>query len=97
VLDRNQAEQGGTAGSGPQLFGSGPRFIIRISSYSQLFSSFFHQGLRLNFITEATKLQCHIVIKFTATTSEQPNKTRKGIKLRRAHRLGRAHKADHPA
>jgi hypothetical protein len=32
VLDRNQAEQGGTGGSGPQ-------FIVRISSYSQLFSS----------------------------------------------------------
>jgi hypothetical protein len=39
VLDRNQAEQGGTGGSGPQLFGSGPQFITRISSSSQLFSS----------------------------------------------------------
>jgi hypothetical protein len=32
MLNWNQAEQGGTGGSGPQ-------FIIRISSYSQLFSS----------------------------------------------------------
>jgi hypothetical protein len=39
VLERNKAEQGGTGGSGPQLFGSGPQFITRISSYSQLFSS----------------------------------------------------------
>jgi hypothetical protein len=39
MLNRNQAEQGGTGGSGPQLLGSGPQFIIRISSYSQLFSS----------------------------------------------------------
>jgi hypothetical protein len=39
VLDRNQAEQGGTGGSGPQILGSGPQFITRISSYSQLFSS----------------------------------------------------------
>jgi hypothetical protein len=39
VLDRNQAEQGGTGGSDPQLLGSGLQFITRISSYSQLFSS----------------------------------------------------------
>jgi hypothetical protein len=39
VLDRNQAEQGGTGGSGPQLLGSAPQFITRMSSYSQLFSS----------------------------------------------------------
>jgi hypothetical protein len=39
VLDRNQAEQGVTGGSGPQLLASSPRFITRISFYSQLFSS----------------------------------------------------------
>jgi hypothetical protein len=34
VLDWNQAEHGGTGGSSPQLLGSNPQFITRISSYS---------------------------------------------------------------